>query len=434
MKPFLRTSILCTLGLAAQVCSAAIFTVNVTVFDATDNALGDGECRISGGDFCTLRAAVMEANALPGPDIIVLPEDANIVLDISPPPVPTPPTAANGDLEISETVIIGTFTADIANFPTIDARNLNDRVFDVLSTTDIFTLQNVRVRGGNVAHGTGVGRGGAIRIFSGVGEANIFGVDFFGNTADRGGAIYADRPQLLIEDSRFHDNAVNFDGAAIAVDCGGVTIRRSSIFENLNINPDPSSGEAIFHQGDELASPACELVIENSSIVDNASRGINSNGDADLRLFSSLVAHHSNFGIRMTGDAPGQTVTLEMKSSILADNHPHNCQQSIDVFDIAHNILDNSNSCGFEPTTNMYRDPKLDGPQQDLHSWHHVSPLRPNSPAIDASLWNCFSDDIRTASRPLDGDGDSVAICDIGPLERNPAIADLIFVDEFGPQ
>ena len=52
----------------------ATFVVTLT-FDATDSAPGDGICAISAalGSGCTLRAAIQEANARPGPDTIQLP-------------------------------------------------------------------------------------------------------------------------------------------------------------------------------------------------------------------------------------------------------------------------------------------------------------------------------------------------------------------------
>ena len=46
------------------------FVVNSTV-DAVDANVGDGVCRAAGGT-CTLRAAIQEANAQPGPDVIYI--------------------------------------------------------------------------------------------------------------------------------------------------------------------------------------------------------------------------------------------------------------------------------------------------------------------------------------------------------------------------
>ena len=51
--------------------NAATFIVNTTA-DTQDAAAGNGICADSGGA-CSLRAAITEANALPGADIITLP-------------------------------------------------------------------------------------------------------------------------------------------------------------------------------------------------------------------------------------------------------------------------------------------------------------------------------------------------------------------------
>jgi CSLREA domain-containing protein len=65
---------LLALLLAGRAVSAATFNVNSAV-DAVDAVPGDGVCATAGGQ-CTLRAAVQEANALPGADTISLPAGA----------------------------------------------------------------------------------------------------------------------------------------------------------------------------------------------------------------------------------------------------------------------------------------------------------------------------------------------------------------------
>ncbi len=128
---------------------AATFTVNSTS-DAVDANPGDGVCRISAtGTTCTLRAAVMEANAWPGPDTIILSattytlsisgagEDAARTGDLD-------ITGAGGDLTIegpagaaSTTRITagGSFSGSI------------DRVFHFLGKNNI-TLKNLTVERG----------------------------------------------------------------------------------------------------------------------------------------------------------------------------------------------------------------------------------------------------------------------------------------------
>ena len=73
MKTLIRAAALATLAVAALVASAtpaaaANFTVNSTG-DQSDATPGDSACATAGGA-CTLRAAIQEANALSGPDVI----------------------------------------------------------------------------------------------------------------------------------------------------------------------------------------------------------------------------------------------------------------------------------------------------------------------------------------------------------------------------
>src|SRR5262245_48968444 len=59
--------------LCAAPAAAATFTVELTT-DLVDTSPGDGLCRSGpSAQTCTLRAAVQEANVLPGPDVIVVP-------------------------------------------------------------------------------------------------------------------------------------------------------------------------------------------------------------------------------------------------------------------------------------------------------------------------------------------------------------------------
>ena len=59
---------------------AATFAVTSPA-DAVDANLGDGVCDDGTGD-CTLRAAIMETNALPGPDAINLPASHDLAFVI----------------------------------------------------------------------------------------------------------------------------------------------------------------------------------------------------------------------------------------------------------------------------------------------------------------------------------------------------------------
>src|SRR5262245_58457954 len=74
---------------------AATFTVDSTA-DEPDASPGDSVCRSTITSRCTLRAAIMETNALAGPDTITLPSDT-YRLTVS----GVDDAAAMGDLDIS---------------------------------------------------------------------------------------------------------------------------------------------------------------------------------------------------------------------------------------------------------------------------------------------------------------------------------------------
>src|ERR1700690_3615662 len=79
---------------------AATFNVNSTA-DAVDASPGDGTCATAGGD-CTLRAAIMEANALPGSHTINVPAGLYILTI----PGIGEENAAQGDLDVTGSVTI----------------------------------------------------------------------------------------------------------------------------------------------------------------------------------------------------------------------------------------------------------------------------------------------------------------------------------------
>src|SRR6478609_1995053 len=118
MLRILAVSLLATLAAAAPA-AATTFTVTTTK-DATDAAI-DGTCAIAGGG-CSLRAAVQEANATTGEDVISLPAGryritlAGVGED----------AAATGDFDSTHTLTINGAGAD----QTVIDANGADRVLE----------------------------------------------------------------------------------------------------------------------------------------------------------------------------------------------------------------------------------------------------------------------------------------------------------------
>ncbi|HYD49749.1 MAG TPA: FG-GAP-like repeat-containing protein, partial [Terriglobales bacterium] len=118
---------------------STVLAFEVTSFmDETDTDPGDGACRASSGA-CTLRAAMQEANALYGPDRIVLPPGSYRLTITG----ADEDSAASGDLDLTDDIEI--FGTD-RNGTIIDARGI-DRVVEVHSAV-IAELRNLTLTKG----------------------------------------------------------------------------------------------------------------------------------------------------------------------------------------------------------------------------------------------------------------------------------------------
>jgi hypothetical protein len=88
--------------------------------------------------------------------------------------------------------------------------------------------------------------------------------------------------------------------------------------------------------------------------------------------------------------------------------------------------MDSDGTCGAEQTE---ADPGLAGTLEQQGGFTPTVALVPGAAAIDAGTnSDCPATDQRGAQRPFDGDGDEVAVCDVGAFELAPIV---IFADGF---
>lgn len=423
-----RCLILCIpmAGFLDQSCMAAIFQVDLTVQDHEDANAGDGVCAIASGDYCTLRAAVMEANALPGIDLIVLPGD-NAIIRLT--RQGTGNSANAGDLDITESVTIGTFIEPLDALPTIDATDLDNRVFDVRPGVELFTLQNVKLRGGSNANGGGIYiRDGAIRV-------DISRVSFRDLQAENyGGAVYNLNAELNINDSSFSSNNAGINGAAIFNDCGDVIIHSSSLHANPPAHVLFSNVGALWHAKRLSNDNACLLVMRASTISESASGAAISISDPTFAgiltatiVDVSLVQNRSALGVEAN-------TKINLANTLFTGSILDNCSflGNIQTSENNKSNVDDGNSCFQILGSNSYlnTDPELQLLTADDLDWHHYASPQNHSLLIDSGDYlNCSSTDQLGLPKPIDGDGDGSAICDIGAIEYvQPS---LLFTDSF---
>ncbi len=424
------------LGLATA--SAAVFVVNVTDIDAVDANPGDGTCDIGfGTNQCTLRAAVMEANATDQVDTIVLPLNSTIVLNLT-----GNGLAEVGDLNILKSVVITGailgFPNNLLSLPLIQA-DMNNRVFAIHGGNVV--LRGLRITGGRSLVAGGMG--GAVSITNSSANVLIDTVRFSDNRAVSGGAI-ANQGNLEIVDSDFVSNLAEEHGAAIWQQGTGSTIARRSSFRR------------ILHSGlnrqSIWVSQFGQLELENAMIDGNPAPvsptptgGIGADRASLISVRNTTLAGFTDRALDLQVDSDS---VVRIHNSILAQSGLSDCRiQSIagsnPLIAISDNLIENGDCANLVGANNnlIDTDPLLPNSTTGITgSFARVRRTPFDSPAVDAGVdpaalvthpsMLCLSHDIRNLSRPQDGDLDGNARCDMGAFEVDPA-ENQIFSDRF---
>lgn len=290
------------------------FNVDVST-DSIDANPGDGTCADSSGD-CSLRAAIMEANALAGADTIVLPA-GTYQLTLS---GANEDNANTGDLDIANDVTIsGAGSATTI----IHAATLNDRAFHIL------TNAHATLSGATIRHAATTGDGGGILN---AGTFTLTNSAVFSNTAAiNGGGIFNDGVLVLdntsvtfnlaesgggIDNSdtiTVTDSSINFNHASYA---GGIQNRSSGalrvVDSSVNSNIADIDGGGILNDDDGL------FILVGSTVSSNTATAY---GGGISVYFGSVTLNNSSIAFNIADSGGGidnsSQITLTNSSVIL---------------------------------------------------------------------------------------------------------------------
>jgi CSLREA domain-containing protein len=329
--------------------SCTTLTVNDTG-DAADATPGDGTCATA-GTVCTLRAAIMEANALTSCGTI----------DI------------NFSLTLPNSITLGSALDTIGHNVNINGPGADQLVIDGNDTYRIFVVgsgRTVTIDGLVLAYG----------FASGVGE---------------NGAGVLNNGDLTVTNSIIASNQTPNSGAGIYNNGGTLTIRTSTfVDQNFSVSgPATQNGGAIYNNG-SVASATVNIINStfNGNFADNSGGAVMNDGaSATMTITNSTISQNGTFGD--AGGIRNNGGTVNLRNTIVGDNFSIDTDH-YDVFgtfvSLGHNLIsvsDGSTGFGISGDQVGSIDAPLNPGLEFLGNNGGTTPtmaLRGGSPAIDA--------------------------------------------------
>ncbi len=249
------------------------FSVNSTA-DAVDDNPGNGVCHTAAGE-CTLRAAIMEANAIAGTKVITLPA-GTYTLTI---PGANEDFSLMGDLDINTTLTLNGAGAasTIIQAGTTTAGGI-DRVFHVL-VGGVATIDSVTITHGKASTGAAILNGGRLTLTHSTVTANDAASD----------ACVVGGPGLAVSDTVITANTCTgirvstgtVTNTTVSNNTNGGIIAGHATFTNVTVSGNNSHGGIFVNAG--------PVTIQSSTIVNNTSTG----QGGGVYIMAVAVAGHS---------------------------------------------------------------------------------------------------------------------------------------------
>jgi hypothetical protein len=270
-------------------------------------------------------------------------------------------------------------------------------------------------------------------------EVNLRNSQFISNQTtgqiSQGGAVFASRSSTILDTQWLNNSAIANNGTsvggALALDCAGgclFELRRGFFGGNSAMQ----AGALYARSSNQFASA---VGMENIAFANNSASGTTASAAGALVLegqpFGQIVldAFHLSFQGNQGPTAhlvqQGNAALRLLNNSVFGRSATPGCSAFAANLTALGNITTDS-SCQVVGGAQLIST-LMDGPVAIREPMSSIG-FAPNSPLLDtANAAQCRATDALGVSRPRDGNGDGVAVCDVGAFE----LVDALFRDGF---
>lgn len=291
----------------------------------------------------------------------------------------------------------------ISNTASVSAGNPGFGGAFALRSGQVFLQDGILISNTAVTGGGGIFIGGLGDCCNLAGKDNVIQA----NSANQGGGLFNDGQIASLHGGQVISNTAVTNGGGIFVNISGmISVTNSALIANLA----GQNGGAIYNSGN--------FSVTNTTVSGNSATSMGG-GIANLQqvnMVNATISNNSSSG----GAGLFNASLVNTTNSLIALNIGDNC---LGVLTSQGHNLEDGGTCALGQPTDMSNTLPAMNPLGENGGSTPTHALTSDSPAIDAGDNSvCSSTDQRGTQRPIDGDGDGLAVCDIGAYEYVPLL------------